>query len=289
MSPSPGNDDKYAKGTVITLTAKPDSAYGFKTWSGTSTDASNPTTITINSDKHVTVTFELRFPLVINNVSANDSSVNFAEGSVSLSPAPLADNRYAINTSVTLTAQAATGYRFDHWNGDASGAGASVSVTMNSAKNITAVFIRVYNLTTSINATGSGSIALSPTGGIYDTGSAVMLTATPSAGYRFDRWSGDATGNATSVSITMNTDKNVTANFKKVYTLTTSVNPIASGNVTPSSGSYDDGAILLLAAQANTGYRFDHWEGDASGNVTSANVTMNSNKSVIAFFKSLTP
>ncbi len=286
VNPAPGADDKYAKGTVISMTAKPDSGYGLKNWSGTGSDVSNPTTVTINSDKHVTVTFELRFPLVINNVPVSGPSANLTEGSVSLSPAPGADARYAKDATITLTAQAGPGYRFDHWSGDASGTATAVSITVNSAKNITAVFKQVYTLTNSVNATGGGSV--SPPSGIFDAGSTVTLTAAPAAGYRFDRWYGDASGTSATFTVTMNSDKTTSAAFRKVYALTTSVSPAGSGTVTPASGSYDAGAILTLIAQDASGYRFDHWEGDASGNVT-ANLTMTSNKTVIAFFKSLTP
>ena len=286
VNPAPGSDDKYAKGTVVSLTAKPDSGYGLKNWSGTGNDISNPSTVTITSDKHVTVIFELRFPLIINNLSVNGTSANLTEGSVSVNPAPKDDGRYSKDTAVTLTASPGPGHRFDHWSGDASGSATAVSITVNSAKNITAVFKQIHTLTTSVNATGGGSV--SPASGSYDAGSAVTLTGTPAAGYRFDRWYGDASGATATVTITMNSDKSTSAAFKKVFALTTSVNPAGSGSVSPASGNYDDGAILTLIAQAASGYRFDHWEGDASGNVT-ANVSMSSNKSVIAFFKTLAP
>ncbi len=278
----PGDDDKYAKGTVVTLTASPASGYGLKSWAGTSKDTSNPTTVTISSDKHVTVTFELRFLLTINNQVVAGSSANFTEGSVSLNPAPGTDARYAKDIAITLTASPASGYRFDHWEGDASGNANTVTIIMNSSKNLTVTFKKVYTLTTSVNPAGSGSV--SPDSGTYDNGTTVTLTASPASGYRFDHWEGDASGNVTAVTISMNSNKNVTAAFKKVYTLTTSVNPAASGSVSPDSGTYNDGTIVTLTASPASGYRFDHWEGDASGNVTTVTITMNSNKSITATF-----
>jgi uncharacterized repeat protein (TIGR02543 family) len=85
----------------------------------------------------------------------------------------------------------------------------------------------LYALTTIVN--GKGSIALNPAGEQYGspiprlpgvitvgylTGTVVTATATPSPGYEFDNWSGDASGTATIVTVTMNSDKNITANFK---------------------------------------------------------------------------
>ena len=286
VNPAPGDDDKYARGTVVSLTAQPDSGYGLKNWSGTGSDTSNPATVTINSDKHVTVTFEQRFALNIDGQSASGPSVNFTEGAVSLSPAPLADSRYAINAAVTLTASPAAGYRFDQWSGDASGNATNFTITMNAARNVTAAFKKIYTLTASVNATGGGSI--SPVGGTYDAGGTLTLTASPAVGYRFDRWSGDASGATATITITMNSDKTIAAAFKKVYTLTTSVNATGSGSVSPAGGVYDDGAVLVLTASPASGYRFDHWEGDASGNST-ATINMTASRNVIAFFKNLTP
>jgi len=49
--------------------------------------------------------------------------------------------QYAENRTVTLQANANEGYYFDHWEGDLTGRDNPVTVTMNSEKNITAVFI----------------------------------------------------------------------------------------------------------------------------------------------------
>jgi len=68
-----------------------------------------------------------------------------------------------------------------------------------------------YTLT--VNIVGSGSVALSPAGGVYDEGTVVTLTAMPNAGYQFSSWSGDLSGSTNPATITMNADKNVTATF----------------------------------------------------------------------------
>ncbi|GAB4408083.1 MAG: hypothetical protein OHK0039_10990 [Bacteroidia bacterium] len=67
-----------------------------------------------------------------------------------------------------------------------------------------------YTLT--VNAV-NGSVGLSPTGGTYASGTVVSLTATPNSGYQFTGWSGDASGTSNPLSITMNSNKTVTANF----------------------------------------------------------------------------
>lgn len=70
-----------------------------------------------------------------------------------------------------------------------------------------------FTLTVSVNPSGAGTVSLSPPGGSYDPGTSVTLTASANSGYTFDHWSGDASGTSVTVSITMNSDKSVTANF----------------------------------------------------------------------------
>jgi plastocyanin len=87
----------------------------------------------------------------------------------------------------------------------------------------------LYSLTTT--TAGEGSVALDPAGEQYGpprstrlpfggpstvgyiSGTVVTATATSSWGYEFDNWSGDAYGTATRVTVTMNSDKSITANF----------------------------------------------------------------------------
>jgi len=113
---------------------------------------------------------------------------------------------------VSLIATASAGYRFGSSSGDASGTSPTMTITMNSDKNVIANFVKIrYTLSTSISSPGSGSI--SPISGTYDVGIQVTLTATPASGYQFASWSGDASGTAPTVTITMNSDKKVVATF----------------------------------------------------------------------------
>jgi hypothetical protein len=282
VSPAPGADDKYASGTKVTLTANPATGYGWKYWSGTGSDTTNPTTITINSNKMVAVTFEQRYLLAVNSQPLTGPSLDLTGGAVTAEPAPGSDGRYTKDSVTTLTAVPAAGYRFDGWGGDVTGEASSINVTMNVNKSITAAFVKIYTLNVTNNPVAGGSV--SPAGGVYDEGSGVSLTATAAAGYRFDRWSGDASGNVTSVDIAMNADKNITAEYIKVYTLTITLSPAEGGTVSPTGGVYDTGAEISITATPSTGYVFDHWEGDVIGTDATITITMNGDKSVKAVF-----
>jgi len=71
----------------------------------------------------------------------------------------------------------------------------------------------MYSLNLTINPVGSGSVSLSPSGGIYSNGTMVTLTASPSSGYQFSSWSGDISGTNPVTMVTMNSDKTIIANF----------------------------------------------------------------------------
>jgi hypothetical protein len=132
-----------------------------------------------------------------------------------------------------------------------------------------------------------GSVSVNPapgTDGRYAKDTTATLIVIPASGYRFDHWSGDVSGNDISVTIIMDANKSIKANFIRVYTLTTSVSPTGGGSVSPSRGTYDEGTDVVLTAIPASGYLFDHWSGDVSGNDTSVTITMNANKSVIATF-----
>ncbi|WP_378015830.1 InlB B-repeat-containing protein [Adhaeribacter terreus] len=181
-------------GGNYTLTAR---TYTGSNGSGT---ASAPTTITFSVIDQVNppVTYTL-------------NTTTSAGGSVSRNPNQAT---YNSGSTVTLTATPLAGYQFSGWSGDASGATNPLTVTMNSNKNITATFIQVttqYSLSVIIN--GSGSVAKSPDQVTYLSGTSVQLTAMPSAGFQFSGWSGNASGSTNPLTVTMNSNMNITASF----------------------------------------------------------------------------
>ena len=65
----------------------------------------------------------------------------------------------------------------------------------------------------SIIIDGSGNVVLDPDGGTYEIDTSVTLTATANPGWVFSDWSGDLISSDNPATITMNSDKNVTATF----------------------------------------------------------------------------
>jgi hypothetical protein len=306
IEPAPGIDGKYALNTTVTLTANPDSGYIWQSWSGTNDFAANPTTVLMNSDKHISVNWGEAFVVTINNQQLTGPTLTFEGGTVVASPAPLSNGTYAKNTHVTFTAVSAPGYRFGWWIVEINSSSNPINIAINSDKNITVVFIKTYALNISIQPAGGGNVTIQLAGGgtvssgngPYDENTTIALTAAALTGYRFDRWEGDVTGNTTSptITVTMNANKNITAVFIKLVKLMVTITPEGGGTVssqlalggTVSSGNatYDISANVTLTATPAAGYVFDHWEIVGSDNVTSnpVTITMNTDKSVTAVF-----
>jgi uncharacterized repeat protein (TIGR02543 family) len=145
-----------------------------------------------------------------------------------------------------------------------------------------------YTLT--INTVGSGSVTKNPDQATYASGTSVELTATADAGWEFSGWSGDLTGSTNPDTITMNSDKTVTATFTEIpavqYTLTISV--VGSGTTDPAVGvyTYDEGTLVSVTATPDSGWLFDHWEldGGPAGSANPIEVTMDNDHSLTAFF-----
>ena len=212
-APNCNSGTQYVSGTVVTLTATANTGYAFSNWSGDTSGSTNPTTVTMSANRNVTANFASCYTLT---TSSNPSG----GGIVGVNPAPNCNSgtQYVSGTVVTLTATANTGYAFSNWSGDTSGSTNPTTVTLSANRNVTANFASCYTLTTSANPGGGGSIGVNPApncnaGTQYVSGTVVTLTATANNGYGFNNWSGDASGSANPITITMSGNKNVIGVF----------------------------------------------------------------------------
>jgi uncharacterized repeat protein (TIGR02543 family) len=101
---------------------------------------------------------------------------------------------------------------FDHWSGDASGTSPIITITMDGNKSVTAHFTQ-KQFTLTITIDGQGSVIKEPNQTAYAYNTVVQLTAVPDTNWVFSNWSGDLTGNKNPDTITMNSNKTVTAHF----------------------------------------------------------------------------
>ena len=197
----------YNENTIVQLTATPQPGWEFAGWSGDLVSTDNPASITMDGNKNVTATFTEvtvpQFTLATNTVGSGSAQANPAGGI------------YNENTVVELTATPNPGWAFSGWSGDLVSTDNPASITMDGNKNVTATFTEIvvpqYTLATSVS--GNGQILLNPAGGVYDENTEVTVSAVADPGWFFAGWSGDLNGLTNPESITMNSNKNVTALF----------------------------------------------------------------------------
>jgi hypothetical protein len=94
----------------------------------------------------------------------------------------------------------------------------------------------------------NGTVVKNPNQASYFNGTIVGLTATPNAGYAFINWTGDASGTISPVSVLMNKNRNVTANFALISSLCPTVVDLGlSGNfaIFAESGISTTGVTLI--------------------------------------------
>lgn len=149
-SVSPANGE-YEEGTEITVIAAPASGHTFDYWDSDSSGSLTTTTVIMDSNKNITAYFttEASEPEESEEGSEAPLPVTYAliisvspSGAGSVSPA---NGEFEEGAEVTITADAASGFAFERWSGDASGSLTTTTVVMDSDKNITAHFINEAN------------------------------------------------------------------------------------------------------------------------------------------------
>ena len=135
-----GVSTDYNSGTIVELTANPESEWVFVEWKGDLTGSENPKQITIDGPKEITAVFvKKKYPLTI-EVSGNGSVEEkiIKQGK---------STDYNSGTIVELTANPESGYSFLKWSGDLSGSTNPIQVTVDGPKTITAEFYNNDNFT----------------------------------------------------------------------------------------------------------------------------------------------
>jgi V8-like Glu-specific endopeptidase len=94
-----------------------------------------------------------------------------------------------------------------------SGQGYNSGVRISSIRANSPTISALNGYTLNVNIVGNGSVSRSPDKSTYDHGDVVQLTASPGSNYRFDGWSGALSGDTNPDSLTMDSDKTVTAKF----------------------------------------------------------------------------
>jgi len=141
-----------------------------------------------------------------------------------------------------------------------------------------------YSLNTSSSPSSAGYA--SPGGGYFTSGQQVTVTAVPVNGYSFAGWTGSVTSWTNPVTITMNSNKTLIANFVMLYNLTLNTVPSNGGYINGAgTGQFQAGQPITMYAVPFSGYRFVSWTGSVYSTANPMTFTMNSNMTITANFE----
>ncbi len=189
------------------MTAIPSAGFSFDHWEGDLNVTDNPALIVMSGSKSVTAVFVAaqRYNLVV-NIATPDS------GTVTLSPLQPAEG-YLAGDNISLTAEAAAGYVFSHWEGSLEGNLNPSELLVSENQSVTAVFYPTIEVI--CGPSNGGTVTMEPAGSSsgYAPGSQVTMSAVPAEGYVFNGWTGDVSGSENPLTITVDGPKNMTANF----------------------------------------------------------------------------
>ena len=144
----------YDAGSMVTLTASPDSGATFAGWSGACSGAGT-CTVTMDTAKSVSARFTL--PLAVLKAGTGVGSVTSAPSGIDCGTS--CATSFDGGTTVTLTATPNSTSVFAGWSGACSGT-APCTLTLDAAKSVTATFTRTtYAMTVSKTGTGGGTVA----------------------------------------------------------------------------------------------------------------------------------
>ena len=202
----------------------------------------------------------------------------------------------ALNATVWADSPAAYAY-------DASLAGAGPSVrwgtgangngTVTSSQTISVLYREQFRASV---VTEPSSLAAAVNGaGWYDVGASTTLTVAAPSGWRFDRWSGDASGTASSVTLSVQRPLNVTAVFDPGLTITAGGGGSIAYSYGATSGTVPAGSsvtiyvplgtvVTLTASASSPSQAFVGWSGAATGTTASTTVQVNAPGGVVGNF-----
>ena len=199
---------QFEEGETVVLSATPSEEYAFFSWSGVS-GTNNTTSIVMDSDKSVVALFvKKQYSLKVSIEGEGQVTEKIIKAGISTD--------YNSGTIVELSANPTSEWVFIEWKGDLSGTKNPAQITINEPKNITAVFEKKqYPLNIEIEGEGSveETIIKAGTPNSYNSGTVVSLKAVPENGWSFLKWSGDVLSFENPIEITVDTPKNIKAEF----------------------------------------------------------------------------
>lgn len=228
--------DRTARVVDVDGNGNPNDAGAMWTPGEVFTDAAAQLTVSVNSATATGYALTILYGIQTRVVSVSVAG----SGSVTSEPPGIAcpgdcSEAYPHGTAVTLAATPAPGWAFAGWGGSCSGTG-SCTLALTADASVSATFLEIFTLTVSVS--GNGAVTSDPPGIAcpedcaepYVSGTSLSLTATPPAGWVFWRWTGDTTGIANPLTLSLRGSRAITGNFTQELALAkTSLRPAQMG------------------------------------------------------------
>ncbi len=276
---SPSLEDNYEEGKEIQLLANPEDDYVFSGWTGDMEGDVNPLPLTVSQDFDITANFERK------NYELSVSTEG--EGSVQENVLEQKSKEYEHGTAVELIATPAKGYNFVEWTGDVESTDNPAEITVDDPKEVTAVFEKKsYELTVTTQGSGAVSEQVVSKAKDYEYGDVVELDPSAAEGWKFIEWSGDLSGSDNPAQVTVDTAKTVTAVFeRKTFAMDITIQGQGTIAKNPDQSEYEYGDKVTLTADPIDGWSFKEWGGEISGSYPEMEITINSQKDIMAVFE----
>ncbi len=272
---------QFYQGSSTIITASPNTGYSFNGWigEGVNNSSASSTTVIMTSARNITASFSLKsYSLSVLSGTGGDAngSGTFTHGS-----------------SPIISAIPNSEYTFAGWTGEGVNdpSASTTTVSMTEDRNVSASFTLrkddYFLLKLSTNISTAGIVRINDTGyEEFPKDSNISISASPSEGYSFERWSGEGITepNSQDTTVWMTSDKNITAIFSlNSYLLSLTSN---TGGSLSYSGSLLHGSYATIIATPNSGYSFLSWEGNGVTDLSASTsqVLMNQDRNVSANF-----
>jgi uncharacterized repeat protein (TIGR02543 family) len=241
VSASP-NQSSYVAGTVVILTATPNSGYSFAGWLSDVYGTTSTLQVTINQNINAYANFIPTSPNTAKLGIGSPSTIsvpgtagsvpviagtslpliyNTGPGNMYWDPTPNVGWIHPSNGGFVVGPNGNNGLNFSFdANPTTSPRTGQINILAPGAQNSPQTYTVSQAAGTpeySITVTASnGTVVQNPNQTTYSTGSQVILTATPITGYQFTGWSGDVSSTTNPLTVTMDGNKNITANFTAI-------------------------------------------------------------------------
>ncbi len=284
-SAAPGTSYEYTPGQYICIQALAGANGAFSYWSGDTGGANiDNSRLCFNMDQDRTI--------MAHFVAVDYTLTLVASGNGTTNPVP-GIYGYVTGTWVNFNAVLLPGGdAFSHWSGDidTSNPGSfNAGAGMAQNRTITANFVPGdYTLTLDKSGPSSGGVSPDPGTYAYLDGQTIDVHASNNSSAYFAGWSGDVDSDTPDITVVMDGNKDITANFADSgFILTISTEGQGWINL-PSLSYFASGTEPMIIPHLASGWNFDHWSGDLpSGTdptIFALPVLMDQNRNITAHF-----